>query len=735
MNELLSLLCFPQSWDNGILRFNIVLIPRNLNPLKPLAGGPAFVDANIVFNAKLIAGLDGLPDSTTAAIGKTANILNPPTDIRAAWEALQQQFEQADGIVVDDGETAAKRAPAPGSMKPIRKYLPLSYRNAFNFVKARSRYALTGDEYQCAIKNKPAEVDASTDRKKIAWGKLVAYSLRNPLLARKLGLIYEASIDLRDMPAALDNGGWLYIALDNAGDFSTTLTRTYAARIPNLKNITSRKLFAVNQFRVYPAPDNSNSAAYDEIIRESIIYDDGFAKIVHASQPVNQDLSIEDDNSNPPTHDVGIRLGWEDEQITIWYNRQLSQKEEFSNLPVDAPMGVFGYRVDAREKGSADWLSQNMVVNTAPVVLANGGIEIMAAGTPLEPGTEVTPAAHGDIANEGMWAPMYYTSWIGKSLGTSDKDAAEIYQLNNESVVDRNNGTATGKIIPKKTFRLYEQDADHELPLRYGKSYEFRVRLMDISGGGPAFNDDPTRGGENPVEDVSFKRYIAAGALQFEEMDNFYRLQASPVAGAPFPDISVLEHILKGSSTLHVKRPLLSYPAVVFTGKYDKPVELMKARINELNADNDPRPFEVGLPDPDVDAFMVTVEARSLQMDNALSENGKESYIVLYKKKFTIPATAAFDNSFPLSIRYVDFDDVDLGNTLPGLAELSDDEIVLPTARHLRISFTPVVSAAGIDHPLYEVYADKNIELGKTVMFTSFKASAAEENLLSLEPD
>ncbi|RYZ55319.1 MAG: hypothetical protein EOP49_03065 [Sphingobacteriales bacterium] len=488
----------------------------------------------------------------------------------------------------------------------------------------------------------------------------------------------------------------------------------------------------MNQFRVTEDPQNSNSAAYDEVIRECIMYDDGFAKIVHANQPINQDMSVEEDNSNPPMHDVGIRLGWEDEQITIWYNRQLSQSDEFTNLPVDAPMGVFGYRIDAREKKEGSkWVSQNMVINNAPVVLGDG-IEVMPANTAFEPGTEVTPAAHGDVNSEGMWAPMYYTSWIGKSLATSDKDAADIYQLNNESVRDRNNGTETGKIIPKKTYRLYEQDKDHHLPLIYGKRYEFRVRLMDLSGGGPLFNDEPARGGENPVEDHPFKRYVGAGSMMVDELENYHRTAPSPTPGNPAPDLSLLETILQDGDTLHISRPLLSYPAVVFTGKYSNPVELMKARISTVS---NQRPFEVGLPDPDVDAFMVTVEAMSLQMDNGRSENGKENYIVLYEKKFNIAATALFDNSFPLKVRYQDFDDVDLGETLPGIAALATDEIVLPTARNLRITFTSIVSAAGIDHPLYNVYADESIELGKKIMFTSFKASAAEQNLLSIEPD
>ena len=89
-------------------------------------------------------------------------------------------------------------------------------------------------------------------------------------------------------------------------------------------------------------PIAATHAGYDEIMREAIVYDDGFAKIVHANQPVNHYLIKEKDSSNPPVKDVGIQLGWDDEQMLIWHNRQMRKKEETTELEVDAPLGVFG---------------------------------------------------------------------------------------------------------------------------------------------------------------------------------------------------------------------------------------------------------------------------------------------------------------------------------------------------------------------------------------------------------
>ena len=740
MNEYLSLLCFPQNWENGILKFNIVILPRNFSPLRPWEiGMPAFADANIVFSAKLVPSLDGLPLLSSPTTDFVPELTDPPTQPRIVWEAFQKQFETAQKMQVVDADASIRGngfAPHPSTLMPLRKHLPLSYRNAFNFIKPRTKNAVIGDEYACSIKNNADNKDVSTNRNSISWGKLVAFSLRNPLLAKKLGLIYEASIDLNPHKDILNNGGYLYVDLDTQSDFFDTGKRIYAARIPSLKDKQTSTLFSVNQFRVTDDVANSNSAGYDEIIRESIAYDDGFAKIVHASQPINQDHTKEDDFSNPPLNDVGIRLGWEDEQITIWYNRQMLHVEETTGTPVDCQMGVFGYHIDAREFGQSEWLSQNSIINTSAISLADNTIEIVPANTISEPGTEVTPSSHGDVATQGLWAPMYYTSWIGRSLAVADSDAADIYLLKNDTVVPFKPKNETANLVPKKTFSTNIQEPSQHLPLRYGRHYEFQVRLMDISGGGPKNSDVPKKGGENPIAKHHFKRYIGAGAIHIEQVNEFYENEKLRANGSTLKDASLLENLLNDGSVLSIRRPLLSYPAVVFTGKYKDPIALMKeqtmSHVDTINR----KAIEVGLPDPDVDQFQIKVEAKSLEMDNASSEKGKESYIKLYEKIFTMPINSLFDQAYDVKIIFRDFKDINLTETLDGLPDLADDELILPTARKLRITITSIISVADPDSNMYlEGYADKAIFHGKSVQLTAFKPSLVEENLLSFESD
>ena len=99
-------------------------------------------------------------------------------------------------------------------------------------------------------------------------------------------------------------------------------------------------MFASILFPV-PAPPLS----FDENIVEAQTWDDGFAKIVHCTQPRSGDLL--DDGTNPtitPVQDAGIQLGWDDEQLVIWFNRQADADPLVEQR--DSPLGIHGYRVD-----------------------------------------------------------------------------------------------------------------------------------------------------------------------------------------------------------------------------------------------------------------------------------------------------------------------------------------------------------------------------------------------------
>jgi hypothetical protein len=146
-----------------------------------------------------------------------------------------------------------------------------------------------------------------------------------------------------------------------------------------LELTNERSVFAAVQFPVLfkkPADivDPVPKGNFDQVFIEASEYDDGFSKIIHAFQPISHNILREESDGFHPTKEVGIRLGWDDEQILIWYIRQMMEDESAgTNKRLDAPLGVFGYKIDVREKGSADWNSLNGVTNKIPLQI-NGNI-------------------------------------------------------------------------------------------------------------------------------------------------------------------------------------------------------------------------------------------------------------------------------------------------------------------------------------------------------------------------
>lgn len=732
MEPLYSILTFPQRYEDGYLYHNIMVLPRNINLFKSYGNNiPSFAEADIRFESKIINNLDGLPAITGETIIPTIEILSEKTDKKLIYEEIIKQLESADSLKISDNPDETKdfgfkqQQESLGNIH-IKKYLPHSYRNSFNFTSPRTKFAITDDEYECIIKNqKKEQKDVVEDKRYISWGKLIAFILRNPLLAERAGLIYKARIEIKD--SLLKDGGWLYTNFAPDYDYNTFGTKFYACRIPKLKE--NRQIFAPVLFPVMNIVENNTT--YDAVMQEAVLYNDGYAKIVHANQPINQDLLQENDSSNPPLKDIGIRLGWDDEQLTIWGNRQLSQKDEATELPIDAPLGVIGYKIDVRlqkdeSEDDDDWHSQNLVYS--PYGISFGEQTIIKADTPFELPVEVHPSSHGDTKAEGFWLPIYYVSWSGSAMVLPDKEAQEIHQLSAEKLyfeekLGEKNALNT---VPKKTFNPYLQHPDGSLLLSYGENYDFRIRLMDISGGGPAIGDKMLNGGQNQIATVHFSRNIAASALKIENAERFFQSQSK----TDVKDMSILENILDDDNTLRIGRPDLSYPSVVYTRKYSDAVSLIRNRIENITVPNnsdDRREFIVGLPDPDVNSYMVTVEVKSLEMDNVLSHNGRESYILLEEKIFSIPndlENENYDLTATLKIRYKDFDILTKDTYHE---ETVENELVLPTSRHLRITLTPLVDGASKNND----YASPFVREGKKTVLTSFKYSEREKNLLS----
>jgi hypothetical protein len=145
----ITLVPYLQRWNHATRTLSIrVLIAPTGNPLEPLvpapAGVPAFADAKFAFSIKISDAAGTLPqrtlvDQTTVLPDPAAGAatVNSP-NARAIFTAVKEALE------IPDGPAADTFAPHVRDMtRQVRKYLPVSYRRSFAFVKARTPLAVT----------------------------------------------------------------------------------------------------------------------------------------------------------------------------------------------------------------------------------------------------------------------------------------------------------------------------------------------------------------------------------------------------------------------------------------------------------------------------------------------------------------------------------------------------------------------------------------------------------------
>lgn len=776
-NRRYTTLVFPQYFDGSSIKVNIVLIPRNRDPFVPIdtyAGAPAdgltpFADLVPEFKAYIVNSLEDFPvANTNAPIRKpqeaTLNGLTSSPNKKALLTALRDES----GLKITKGNAEDNAGKALPMDRSVKKYLPESYRSAFNFTSPKHPNAKTDDSYHCAMRKPAPKKPITVSSDDISWGQVYGYVLRQPLLARAAGLVYEAFIPLTD-PTWFTKGGYIFVSLENAeyaGVQVHSLTeeggafiKQYAARIPKLIQGEERSLFAPVLFPVLVKEDPDDPVEpvpygnWDKIFAESNEYNDGFAKIVHANQAVSKNILKEQFDGTHPVHDSGIRMGWDDEQLLIWYIRQLRGDENNFNPPdvdgkdrIDAMLGVFGYRIDVKESDvvGAKWESLNTVVTNAEYRIGTTSIANVV-GESLELPYQVYPTQIDGDENEAFWLPMYYTNWIGKSLVMKDSDAAEI------------NYHSQSKKNPANTTQLFSPGPS-SVKLLYGKMYDFRVRFCDISNGGPTVEHEPVVQGPAPAASVHFKRYIAPANLRILNLETAFESKANTTKHIEFFNQILVdgEETYDANPHLEIKRPLLGYPAVVFTNRYQlagqDPVQLLKnipVQKDPLTGELLPQQVEPALADPDVVKLEVVVEVETLRLDNLMSASGQENYALLYSTTRNFPAD--FDGTLNLPIRFQDFPVLNLNNSADPLNSNSNpfndpaynksdidamDEIILPTARKIRITLRAVCEG---DDQYYKFINEVNHHLdtryGKTTQLFFYKESDSESNLLQPKPN
>ena len=124
----INILTFPQRWDPaaGRLSLTILFLPKG-DPTADFV--PAFPDANLSFEARLIPSLDQLPTSVPA--GPPLLVAQNPIERRQFFDELIASFDLPDntGFQVK----AHAPGPVPPSPKPreVKKYLTSEYRAAW----------------------------------------------------------------------------------------------------------------------------------------------------------------------------------------------------------------------------------------------------------------------------------------------------------------------------------------------------------------------------------------------------------------------------------------------------------------------------------------------------------------------------------------------------------------------------------------------------------------------------
>ncbi len=670
MKAHFSLFAIPQRFTNNKLQVNILILPRNFDPLiaQPMLApfGP-WVEANLKFKISISDGLQHIPrlDVNPAFTQLMDNSV--PTEAKDIFQKLKQDFDI----------TSTSRAEKPSPNYLIKKYVPKGYFDAAGIKRLQHPNAVTDDSYQCAMKKSNEPISGfEPSSNAISWGKAFGYCMKNEKLARKCGFLY--STELENVASYLQNGGWLYVDLAESSDYyfadHTKLIR-YAARIPAVKPNEKRAIFSssfipVRHDEITPAPDNPGLPHnLDQIIGEMASYHDGFAKRIHASQPFSEDPFEDNDSTETPIYnDQGIQLAWDDEQLLTWYNRLLEADPDHPDKYVNAPLAILGYRVDVRRSGISSKKWYSLCAVRANKQINFGSAQLYPKNTVHEQMIEVYPSIPDGNGNNSFWLPIYFCTWNGGSLVLPDSRAILLYNKNRFEDAEMN----------AKLHDNYSALDIKNSSLRYGRSYDFRVRLVDFSGGGPEVSDHPASTNSSSVTSIHFKRHCKP---HIPTIINAEKIN----------DLGYFE-----DDKLVIARPKLTYPSALFTG-YPNAFQLCLDDLqiyNNTYEDNFKNPnfnHTVGIPDPDVYAVKINVFVRLLSNAATLRSNQPiEGYSKLYYTIYRFDKAIQKHLSIPIKVKTVETLLLENPETdAPWLAGLNKS-IIIPANREVLIEIAAI---------------------------------------------
>lgn len=722
----LSLMAFPQTWTAAThtLAVNLLVLPVG-DPTGAVGSVSPFTGTTLKLNAQLITG-ETLPSTTaTPALSVPFSAVPPPSAV-ALLNSMKSRLPS--GVTV----TSAKltKTDMPANPVQVMKSLPQSYTQAFPFSRPTRDASLftVGDGYGCAVAEQAPPIQRPFPKppalpRTIAWGQIISYILHQPLLAQACGLLYSTTVTIA--PSLLNDVSWIFFTIDTsvatnpfASDVASNpdKVRSYAARLPALS--TNRRVFAATLFPVVRAPQAmlSEPGGPDD---EAEIYDDGFAQVVHSYQPPTFDTATGSTTGITPGAEAGIQLAWDDEQVTIWLNRQVGLLHDRATQAAtlsqpESPLGVVGYRVDVSPSGANAWQSLCAASGSLPFSQSSptgAGTTTLAANAELA----VTPspiraAAGGSTTNNATpWLPLYFTAWRGVSLVADDPTISGLNPPDKAQPTGNNNNTP----LPSTSLR----PANLPPPPQYGQQYDFRVRLVDLTGGGPAVNEQPIHPGLAPIATTRFLRYIPPKALQVAVTPPPPQTTTNSTGALTMPRPGPVGTITKFA----VQKPRMGYPEAIFAGVSLSTFQgaSLTALVNAAFASGG----AAGAPDPDVDKFSVTVEAAIPDHDTGpagvspLDIDGTK-WRVVYSVIEQFPSGA--DPTVTLALSYTEVPDIaamalpaDNATTLP-----------IPTARDIRVRLQPLCS---LKSTLY--YGTETPPIGPFSDYITRQEAATEANL------
>ena len=425
----LSLLTFPQRWDGQCLRASVLVLPRG-DPLHaPLWDqGAAFAGMPLTLQLELQSGGEVFSPGRR---GNRSVVFTPPpaTRSRELFGTLHERFLPTPPPAA--AHTLAQfreaRRTRLAALGHVRMVPSESHLGA---VDGAARHdmapAMSQAEYAQRLGGSTADsLDANSDH--MSWGEVVANALRVPALSRELGLVVDFDTHFTgwDVAALLAGGGWLSVSLAAAPGDAPPPGRALSFAA-RIPPLTAQPR-ALFAAVLFNAEASAPAAASRQWLAEADAYSDGFAHVVHASR----------------LRPAGLAIGWDDEQVLGWVQRQL----DAACAPDDplALCGVAGYRLDVREPGGTDSEWQSLCCASAQLSLGAWHSDFDG-----EWRIDVAALMAGSAEAPFVYLPRHFALWRGGSL-----------------------------VVPGQGVPAW----------RPGARCEFRVRLVDLSGGGPASND------------------------------------------------------------------------------------------------------------------------------------------------------------------------------------------------------------------------------------------------------